>query len=465
MGLGASTELSDLSAVALGRLLARREIDALELTEYFIERIASYGDASVFISLTYERARQEAKQSAERYRKGEPLSALDGIPVAWKDAIDVAGTPTTAASAIYRNATPASGDAPVVANLTAAGMVTLGKTNLSEFAYSALGLNPHYGTPMNPHASDTPRVPGGSSSGSGVAVGARLAPVAIGTDTGGSVRVPGAFNGVVGYKTSELRFDRSGVFPLSETLDTIGVLAHSVADCFMVDHAMRGVSCREPDEPKLQTLEKLRLIVPENVVMNDLQPEVRDNFMSTVKGLEEAGATVLWRRLPELDELKALSESHGFLASAEAYFRHQDLLEGAQGARVDPFVFRRIMAAKEMSAYDLLQLQRGRLRLRDSLWLGIGSDLIVMPTVAHVAPTMASVQDDIGAFAAVNAKTIRNTLWANMLNMCGLAIPNGLGEAGMPTSVAFYAPGGREDFLLQAGKALHEIIKAIQISS
>lgn len=463
--MGASTELSDLSAVALGRLLARREIDALELTEYFIERIASYGDASVFISLTYERARQEAKQSAERYRKGEPLSALDGIPVAWKDAIDVAGTPTTAASAIYRNATPASGDAPVVANLTAAGMVTLGKTNLSEFAYSALGLNPHYGTPMNPHASDTPRVPGGSSSGSGVAVGARLAPVAIGTDTGGSVRVPGAFNGVVGYKTSELRFDRSGVFPLSETLDTIGVLAHSVADCFMVDHAMRGVSCREPDEPKLQTLEKLRLIVPENVVMNDLQPEVRDNFMSTVKGLEEAGATVLWRRLPELDELKALSESHGFLASAEAYFRHQDLLEGAQGARVDPFVFRRIMAAKEMSAYDLLQLQRGRLRLRDSLWLGIGSDLIVMPTVAHVAPTMASVQDDIGAFAAVNAKTIRNTLWANMLNMCGLAIPNGLGEAGMPTSVAFYAPGGREDFLLQAGKALHEIIKAIQISS
>jgi len=463
--LAMSTDLSDLSAAALSRLLARGEIDALELTEYFIERVESCGDASVFTCLTYERAREEARRSAARYRKGEPLGALDGIPVAWKDVIDVAGTPTTAASAIYKDAAPAGRDAPVVANLAAAGMVTLGKTNLSEFAYSALGLNPHFGTPLNPHARDAPRVPGGSSSGSGVAVGARLVPVAIGTDTGGSVRVPAAFNGAVGYKTSELRFDRSGVFPLSETLDTIGVLAHSVADCSMVDLAMRGIRCEMAEKSQARSLETLRLIVPENVVMDDLQPEVYGNFMATIKCLADAGATVLWRRLPELDELKALSESHGFIASAEAYFRQRELLEGDQGAKVDPFVFRRIMAAKGMSAYDLLQLQRGRLRLRESLWSAIGDDLIAMPTVAHVAPAMAAVQDDIDAFAAVNAKTIRNTLWANMLNMCALAIPNGTGEAGMPTSAAFYAAGGGEDRLLKTGEALDDIIKAVQIGS
>jgi aspartyl-tRNA(Asn)/glutamyl-tRNA(Gln) amidotransferase subunit A len=457
--LKADIEWSDLPVATLSRMLASAEIDAVALTEYFIERIESYGARPVFISTTYERAREEARRSAARYRKGEPLGALDGIPVAWKDAIDVAGVTTTAASWIYRDAPPAVSDAPVVANLAAAGMVTLGKTNLSEFAYSALGLNPHFGTPLNPHARDEKRVPGGSSSGAGVVVGARLAPIAIGTDTGGSVRVPAAFNGVVGYKTSELRFDRSGVFALSETLDTIGILAHSVADCMMVDQAMRGIGGTAAPKPAPERLDGLRLIVPENVVMEDLQAEVQSNFLATIKSLEEAGATVVRRRIPELDELKALSEAHGYIASAEAYCRHQRILEGPRGAEVDPFVFRRIMSAKPMTAYDLLQLQQGRLRLQRTLWSSLGNALIVMPTVAHVAPLLASVQDDLDAFAAINAKTIRNTLWANMMNMCALAIPNGTGQAGMPTSISFSAPAGREDDLLGIGTALDKFIK------
>lgn len=452
-------ELSDFPAATLSRMLASAEIDAVELTEYFIERIESYGARPVFISTTYDRAREEARQSAARYRKGAPLSVLDGIPIAWKDAIDVAGATTTAASQIYRNAAPAVSDAPVVANLAAAGMVTLGKTNLSEFAYSALGLNPHFGTPLNPHARDEKRVPGGSSSGAGVAVGARLVPIAIGTDTGGSVRVPAAFNGAVGYKTSELRFDRSGVFPLSQTLDTIGVLAHTVTDCVMVDQAMRDSRKNVVPQSTTETLDGLRFIVPDNVVMEDVQTEVHQNFLASIKLLEAAGATVVRRKIPELDELKTLSEAHGYIASAEAYCRHQQTLEGPRGAEIDPFVFRRIMAAKSMTAYDLLQLQQGRLRLQRTLWSSIGKDLIVMPTVAHVAPPLAPLLDDLDSFAAINAKTIRNTLWANMMNMCALAIPNGTGEADMPTSIAFNAPAGKEDYLLDIGMTLDKFIR------
>lgn len=434
-------------------MLARREIDAIELAEHFIRRIENYSDQAVFTATTFDRARKEAAESAERYRRGAPRSALDGVPVAWKDAIDVAGTPTTAGSAIYRHADVAPVDAPIVANLAAAGMVTLGKTNLSEFAYSALGLNPHFGTPLNPLAQDVPRVPGGSSSGSGAAVGARLVPVAIGTDTGGSVRVPAAFNGVVGYKTSEHRFDRTGVFPLSQTLDTVGVLAHQVSDCRLVDVALRTSGTRQPAGAS-PALRGLALIVPDNVVTEDLQPEVQRNFMESLERLKEAGVQVVWRAVPELDELEALRAAHGVIASAEAYCWHHDLLEGARGREVDPFVFRRIMAAKEMSAYDLLRLQQGRARLSRSLSSSLGDGLLAMPTVAHVAPALAPLEADMRLFTAVNGKTIRNTLWANMLNMCALAVPNGVGEARMPTSLAFYAVAGREDSLLDLGQEL-----------
>ncbi len=453
-----SKDLSDYSATALGELLGRGEIDAVELTEYFIERIGTHADPAVFIAGSFERARAEAAESAARYRAGKPRGPLDGVPVAWKDAIDVAGFPTTAGSAIYRHAAPVQADAPVVAHLAAAGMVTLGKTNLTEFAYSALGLNPHFGTPRNSRAHDVERAPGGSSSGSGVAVGAGLVPVAIGTDTGGSVRVPAAFNGVVGYKTSEGRYDKTGVFPLSQTLDTVGVLAHSVADCLLVDQAMRGLPAGLPARQSRQALDGLTLVAPDNVAMDDLQPEVQSNFMASLKRLEEAGVKVVWRSVPELDRLKALGEAHGNIASAEAYCWHHDLLESPRGSEIDPFVFRRIMAAKNMSAYDLLRLQQDRLRLRASLWSSLGDVVIAMPTTPHVAPPVAPLWADLDYFAAVNAKTIRNTIWGNMLNVCALAIPNGVGEGRMPTSIAFNAQGGREDYLLNLGCALGKVV-------
>jgi aspartyl-tRNA(Asn)/glutamyl-tRNA(Gln) amidotransferase subunit A len=455
-----SSSFAALTAAELGRLLRDRKVDARELTDYFIERIETGANAGVFTSTSFERARREAAQSAARYRAGQPLGPLDGVPVAWKDLIDIEGLVTTAGSSIYRDAQPAPHDAPIVRHLAAAGMVTLGKTNLSEFAYSALGLNPHFGTPLNPRASDVPRVPGGSSSGSAVAVAAGLVPVAIGTDTGGSVRTPAAFNGVVGFKTSERWIDTDGVFPLSRTLDTIGVFAHDVADCYLLDLALRGL--RAPLAPSLAPdatpLASLTLVAPDNAILDEVEPEVRRNFIASLERVAAAGVQVRWQPVPELTQVRELIARHGNIAAAEGYQFHRELLESARHAQVDVTVYKRMMGGKTISVADLDALQNGRVALQRSLWATLGDALLVMPTVPHVAPPIAPLEADPDMFARVNLKTICNTLLGNMLNTCGLALPNGLGAARMPTSLLLSAPAAHEARLLRAALGLAPII-------
>ncbi|MDH6147601.1 MULTISPECIES: amidase family protein [Paraburkholderia] len=452
-----SFSFAALTAAELGRLLHDRKVDARELTDYFVERIEAGANAGVFTSTSFERARREAAQSAARYRAGQPLGPLDGVPVAWKDLIDIEGLATTAGSSIYRDAQPAPHDAPIVRNLAAAGMVTLGKTNLSEFAYSALGLNPHFGTPLNPRASDVPRVPGGSSSGSAVAVAAGLVPVAIGTDTGGSVRTPAAFNGVVGFKSSERWIDTEDVFPLSRTLDTIGVFAHDVADCYLLDLALRGLKAPSL-APDATPLASLTLVAPENAILDEVEPEVRRNFIASLARAAASGVRVRWQPVPELTQVRELIARHGNIAAAEGYQSHRELLESPRHAQIDVTVYKRMMGGKTMSAEDFDALQRGRVALQRSLWATLGDALLVMPTVPHVAPPIAPLAADPDVFARVNLKTICNTLLGNMLNTCGLALPNGVGAAQMPTSLLLSAPAAHEARLLRAGVALAPII-------
>lgn len=446
----------------LSEALASGELDAESLTHSYIARIQAQPDAAVFISTTFERAYEEAAASARRYRSGTPLGPLDGIPVAWKDNIDVAGVVTTAGSDLLRGRPPASVDADVVARLSAAGMVTLGKLNMSEFAYSALGLNPHFGTPLNPRSHGAARVPGGSSSGSGVAVARGMVPIAIGTDTGGSVRVPASFNGVVGYKPSEARFSVGGVFELSRTLDTIGVFAHSVEDCELVDAAMRGLKPgpKNPVPAWKPRFADIQMVVPTNMPTEWLQPAVADNFHMALRIFEDLGVKVSREALPELDAIQALGAQHGFMASAEAYCCLHDLLEGPESSRITPFVYRRMMAGKEMSAYDLLRLQQGRRRLQACFWERIGSRLLAMPTTLHVAPLLKDVEEDIECFTLWNSRSIRHTLWGNMLNACGVSIPNGRGEGGMPTGLLLSAGPQREQALLECCRALEPYLAA-----
>lgn len=445
--------LERLSAAAVGRAIADGA-DPVAVTELFLERIAATTQP-VFLTVAAERARAEAEASRRRRREGRPLGPLDGVPVAWKDLFDVAGTPTTAGSALFRDAPPATRDAPAVANAAAAGLVTLGKVNLTEFAYSGLGLNPHFGTPVNPHDPETPRAPGGSSSGSGVAVAMGLAPAAIGTDTGGSVRIPAAFNGVVGFRTSGGRIPKEGVFPLSPTLDTVGPLAQSVEDCTLLDAALRGVA---PQVPEPADLRRLTIVVTDTVVTDDLEDAVGASFERALERFARAGVRIERRALPMFEQMVRLTAEHGTLAAAEAYWVHRDRVEGPEAARIDRRVVARILGGRAMSAHDLVTIQQQRIALGHALAAALDGALLAMPTVPHVAPEVAPLEADDALFHRINLRTLRNTMLGNFFDMPSLALPSGIDARGLPTSIQISAPSGDDVLLLAAGLSLERCV-------
>ena len=442
-------------AVAIGRALARGEASAVALTEHLLRQIAAQ-TSPVFLAVTGDRALSEARAADGRIAAGRPVSPLDGVPIAWKDLIDMAGERTTAGSELFRGAALATVDAPIVANAAAAGMVSLGKLNLSEFAYSGLGLNPHYGTPVNPHDAGTPRAPGGSSSGSAVAVAAGLVPCAIGTDTGGSVRIPASFNGLVGYKSSEGRIDRKGVFALSPTLDSVGPLARSVEDCVYLDRVLRGVA---PAQVPARSLAELTIFVPEGIVMSDLEPAVAANFEASLRRLEAAGATLKRGVAEPLEEAVRLVGELGSITAAEAYGEHRHRVDGSEGERIDRRVLARIMAGARMAPSALQALRRARADGMARLAALLEGALLAMPTTALVAPPIAALEADDAVFHTANLKALRNTAIGNFLNLPGLAIPNGTDEGGMPTSFLLSATGGGDEQLFGFGLAAEVAIR------
>lgn len=443
------------TAAVLGRAIAAGDLDPVGFAEALLGRI-EVQTSPVFLTVTRDRALAEARAARARAKSGRMLSPLDGVPIAWKDLIDMEGEATTAASDLFRDAPTAKADAPIVANAAAAGMVSLGKVNLTEFAYSGIGLNPHYGTPLNPLSTDGPRSPGGSSSGSGAAVASDLAPIAVGTDTGGSVRIPAAFNGVTGYKTSEGRIDATGVFALSKTLDTVGPLAQTVEDCILADAAMRRVV---GGMIRRSTPINLSVFVPESVVLDDLEPEVETNFEATIERLEKTGVTIIRGPLPEFSEAAALAAEIGTITAAEAYFEHATRVDGPDRGRIDARVVARIDMGKAISAAGLIRLQRARAAAIRSLALRLDGALIAMPTTPHVAPLTAPLEADDALFHKVNLITLRNTAIGNFLNLPGVAIPNGTGAGGMPTSFLLSAPGGEDVRLLGAALAVENTIR------
>ncbi len=454
--------MSDLAAVsarpasAIGRALAAGDVSPIALAELFLARIEAQ-TSPVFLHVTAERALSEAKASEARLKAGRALSPLDGVPIGWKDLIDIEGTPTTAGAALLRDAVPAKRDAPVVVHAAAAGMVTLGKLNLTEFAYSGLGLNPTFGTPINPHGAGAARAPGGSSSGSGVAVAAGLAPCAIGTDTGGSVRIPAAFNGVVGYKSSTGRIDKAGVFALSPTLDTLGPLARSVEDCVLLDMVLRGAVTTPV---RRRSLEGLRIHVAEGVPLADLDEAVSINFEASMARLERAGVQITRGPVQPFDDAVRLLEEFGSIAAAEAYVEHRARVNGPDEARMDRRVVARILGGKRMSAADLIGLMRGREAGMRALAEVLDGALLAMPTTPIVAPEIAPLEADDAVFHATNLKTLRNTAIGNFLDTPGLAIPNGTDAEGLPTSFLLSAPSGEDERLLSAGLAVEALVRA-----
>lgn len=453
--------MSDIESIAsrtaAGIALAYRSGEAgpVEVTECLLSRIEKSMGDHVFLEVTADRALKEARASAERHRSGRPLSLLDGVPVAWKDIFGVAGARTTAGSALFRDTAPDTDDIRCVSNAVAAGSVTIGKLNMTELAFSGLGLNPHFGTALNPNDRDTPRSPGGSSSGSGAAVAARLVPIAIGSDTGGSVRVPSSYNGVVGFKTSTGRIDKTGVVPLASTFDTIGPLARSVEDCIVADMALRGAVV---SPVRRADLAAVKLFVPTNVAMDDLDDAVAANFERTLRALEARGATVTRGHFAPFDAVLQMTAEHGTIIAAEAYTQYRDIADGEDGKRIDRRVLFRMLGGKRMSANDILTIQRRRAQLIAQAAADLDGALLVMPTTPITAPEIAPLEADDDVFHRVNTLTLRNTAISNVLDMCGVAMPNGRDGKRLPTSFLVSAPWGEDERLLGAALAMETIV-------
>lgn len=446
--------LHDCRAIELGRRMREGEINAQELTEYFIDRAIACAGQAIFISTTFERARREAEESARRYAVGTPAGPLDGVPVVWKDVFDVAGTITTAGTPIFLNHIAASRDACIVSRLSSAGMVTLGKTNLTQFANSALGLNPYFGTPVNAAATGEPRVPGGSSSGSAVAVARGLAPVAVGTDTGGSIRTPAAFNGAIGFKTSVGRYPTYGVFPLAHSLDTIGFIARSVDDCIALDEIAAGMAQDGCEQRSLATTESkpCPLYIPENI-LGWADNDVQESLAALRAILTEAGYCVIGMDIPQLESIHRIMKQRGGISSAEAYWEHRKWVESDDAYLIDPFVRDRILRGRRMLACDLLALQRLKAECTQSVWQLVAPGALVMPTVPHVAPTFAQISGEAD-FAFANERTTCFTVLVNVLDGCSVSLPFGSGKAGMPIGVSISLPAGNERRLLQLARSI-----------
>ncbi len=444
------------SIVEIAARFAAGEIDPVAEARQTLAAIAACDDPAVFTATTPRRALHEAEASALRHREGRPRGLLDGIPMAWKDLFDLEGEVTRAGSRVLDEG-PAPRDALLVQRLAEAGAVTVGKVNMTEFAYSGLGLNPHYGTPVNPWSRDEPRVPGGSSSGSGVAVARGLVPVAIGTDTGGSVRIPAAFNGIIGFKSSGGRWPMAGGFPLSLTLDTAGVLCPSVPDAIIVDAAARGLAMPNLGQ---HDLAGFRLVVPTNAVWEGVEHAVAANFEAALGRLAARGVRIDRRAVPALDAVLGLSARHGALAAFEAYQLHKDRLATDAPARMDRRVVARLRsgAAIGVEAEAAIRAARPHL-IADLAPLFDGGTLVAFPTVPHVAPKIARLEADDDLFNVINLKTLRNTMLGNFLDWCGVSVPSGFDAQGLPTAFLLSGGPGQDTMLLAAARTAEPSIR------
>ena len=404
----------------LAQSLADGTTTSRALVEASLARIADPAGegARVFIKVHAERARAAADAVDTARRVGLPVPRHAGIPIALKDLFDIGGEPTPAGSKVLADAAPATANAPVVQRMMNAGFISMGRVNMTEFAFSGLGINPHYGTPSSPWDRGAARIPGGSSSGTAVAVADQMAAAGLGTDTGGSCRIPAAFCGVAGYKPTARRVPIAGVLPLAPSLDSVGPLAPTVACCAAIDAILAG---QDPSVPTPAPLRGLRLAVPENIVLDGMDATVSATFDRALSVLSDGGAQVSRVTFPVFESIMTVNAKGGFAAS-EAFAWHRTLL-AAKGAAYDPRIRVRIMRGEAMSAAEYVDVVAARARLIAEFDTATRDfDCVVMPTVPIVAPSIAAL-DDEREYNRVNMLVLRNTALGNFLDRCAISIP------------------------------------------
>ncbi len=411
--------------------------------------------ARVFLKLYDESAAAEAEAADRRRAAGLRLSPVDGVPISIKDLFDVAGETTMAGSVVRDGAPAAERDAAIVSRLRRAGAVIVGKTNMSEFAYSGLGLNPHYGTPLNPWDRETGRIPGGSSSGAAISITDDMAVAGIGTDTGGSVRIPAALCGLTGFKPTARRIPLDGCYPLSSTLDSIGPLAGSVACVAVLEALMAGAEAVVPEPIPLP---ELRLAVPQRYVLDDVDEIVGAVFETALTRLSQAGAGVVEIPFSELERLPTLFAKGGF-AAAQAWAVHREQIAKA-GERYDPRVAGRIRRGAEQEAADYIDLLSARsemIAIADRV--GAPFDALLMPTIPIVAPELAPLEADDELYGRTNLLVLRNSMICNFLDGCALTLPiSARGEA--PVGLTLMGEAMADKRILAISLSVEEALKA-----
>jgi aspartyl-tRNA(Asn)/glutamyl-tRNA(Gln) amidotransferase subunit A len=441
---------------------AAAELEAGAKSRGFIEEaLARINDKAGEGGRTFLRVYAEEALAAADYldrmrARGAAPSRFAGLPVSLKDLFDVAGDVTTAGSLALREAPRARADAPVVARLRAAGFVPIGRTNMTEFAFSGIGINPHYGTPLSPYDRGAARVPGGSSSGAAVSICDAMALGALGTDTGGSCRIPAAFCGVVGFKPTASRVPTQGAFPLSSSLDSVGPLAPSVECCAILDCVLSG---EPPAELSSFPLDGLRMAVPQTVVLDDVEPAVARAFDHALDRLRGKGARIVEIPLRELDELHAINAKGG-LAAAQSYALHRPLIAKAEKL-YDPRVLARILRGREQDAADYIDLLKARADfIRRVRPLTTPYDALVLPTVPVTAPRIADLATD-EAFRRANMLVLRNPGIVNFLDGCSVSIPcHRAGDA--PAGLMLFGEHNADRRLLAIAAAVEKVVSPFQ---
>ncbi len=427
-----------------GSILASSEV------ERAIEAAQSTRCQHAFVQTSFDDARASARTPSIQ---NKPLS---GLAVSVKDLFDVAGQTTCAGSVVLQDSPPALQDSPAVARLRRAGAAFIGRTHMVEFAFSGVGTNPHFATPVNPHGIDVPRIPGGSSSGAAVSVATGAAFIGLGTDTGGSIRIPAALCGIVGFKSTARLVPTDGVVPLSTTLDTVCAMTRSVRDAVLAHELLAERKVTRSVAP----LRAYRLAVARTLMQDELDASVSTAWQRTLATLRRAGARIEEINLSELNQLKTM-QTAGSLAAAESYAWHRALLEH-KGEAYDPRVASRIRRGASMSACDYITLQNERQRWISQMTAALrGFDAVLSPTVPIVAPPMAELAPGLARdaeFLRVNALLLRNPSVVNMLDGCALSLPC-QGPNELPVGLMLWAGALRDDSVLNIAAQIEAILQ------
>jgi len=426
-----------MTAADLGRAIGAGDIDPVTLTDVYLDAIDAHEHRDrIYARVTHDRARAEALAASERAKSGMRRGPLDGVPISWKDLFDTAGTATEAGTALMKGRVP-DADAEVLQAATSAGLVCLGKTHMSEIAFSGLGLNPI--TATSPCVNDPDAVPGGSSSGAGASVAFGLAAAAIGSDTGGSVRIPSAWNDLVGLKTTHGRLSLEGTVPLCLTFDTIGPLCRSVEDANLLLAALEG---GKPADLAGSSLEGVRLMVLDTIVPDDVRDAPRAAFDSAVEQLKAAGAVVEHRYFSQLFDAFNVA---GNLYAADSYGWWRDLVE-ANPEKMFPQILDRVRGGKTVGGADYCAGWNTLRDIRKQYAAETAQfDAVIMPTAAILPPNAARLLTDDDYYKSENLLALRNTRVANLMDVCSMTLPTGVPSCG----IMFNGQRGTEAALLR----------------